>query len=208
MTQSSRTVVEVDNVISVQSDGAILVKSGVHQQLDAREVHDFLKYAATKYINVISSAPPVQPPGGTVLGGTGTVEVPDSSELEYLAGKCLNSKFQRTFQAIHTGVQLCEDESYADLLTAFLLFAACSEPMNDLGTFRVTLSTMSEQLYKFMSERKPLLETDFKTGHYCKTKVVTVQLLCDCFRPWIEGSTSVAIYGKQQKEFNMHLCCK
>ena len=67
VTQSSRTVVEVDNVISVQSDGAILVKSGVHQQLDAREVHDFLKYAATKYINVISSAPPVQPPGGTVF---------------------------------------------------------------------------------------------------------------------------------------------
>ena len=80
--------------------------------------------------------------------------------------------------------------------------------MNDLGTFRVTLSTMSEQLHKFMSERKPSLETDVKTGHYCKTKVVTVQLLCDCFCPWIEGSTSVAIYGKQQKEFNMHLCCK
>ena len=66
VTQSNRTVVEVDNVISVQSDGAILVKSGVHQQLDAREVHDFLKYAATKYINVISSVPPFQPPGGTV----------------------------------------------------------------------------------------------------------------------------------------------
>ena len=67
VTQSSRSLVEVDNVVSVQSDGAILVKSGVHQQLDAREVHNFLKYAATKYINVISSAPPVQPPGGTVF---------------------------------------------------------------------------------------------------------------------------------------------
>lgn len=128
--------------------------------------------------------------------------------MEYLAGRHLNLKLHRTFIARHTGVQFCDNENDADLVTAFLLFAVCSQPKTDLGEVRVILSTMSEQLHSFMTGYKPSLQIEVVSGRFCKTKVVTVQLLCDCFIPWIEGSTSAAIYGTRQKEFNMHLCCK
>ena len=41
---------------------------------------------------------------------------------------------------------------------------------------------------------------------FCKTQVENVPLLCYCLTPWIDGSTSAAIYGKKQKEFNVYNC--
>jgi len=36
----------------------------------------------------------------------------------------------------------------------------------------------------------------------------TVQLYCYCQTPWVDGSTSAAIYGNAQRDYNMHNCSK
>lgn len=43
---------------------------------------------------------------------------------------------------------------------------------------------------------------------FVSTKEDTVDISCLCRTPWIEGTTSKAIYGDKQKLFNMHICCK
>ena len=41
--------------------------------------------------------------------------------------------------------------------------------------------------------------------HY-KSVVEKIQLLCVCLTPWIDGSTSKAIYQEKQKEYNVYVC--
>ena len=41
---------------------------------------------------------------------------------------------------------------------------------------------------------------------YSKTVQDTVQLYCYCKSPWVDGSTSAAIYGNSQRDFNMYNC--
>ena len=41
-----------------------------------------------------------------------------------------------------------------------------------------------------------------------KLKKVMSQFVCICRTPWIEESTSRAVYGDKQNEFNSHICCK
>ena len=50
-----------------QSDGAIPVKIDAHQPLDGNEVLQLMRNAQTKHAACISTAPPVQPQGGTVF---------------------------------------------------------------------------------------------------------------------------------------------
>ena len=48
----------------------------------------------------------------------------------------------------------------------------------------------------------------YARGPFCKTKSEIVKLICICRSPWIEGSTSRAIYGDKQNDFASHVCCK
>ena len=50
-----------------QSDGAIPVKIDAHQPLDGNEALQLMRNAQTKHAACISTAPPVQPQGGTVF---------------------------------------------------------------------------------------------------------------------------------------------
>ena len=43
---------------------------------------------------------------------------------------------------------------------------------------------------------------------FCKTTTDSLLLYCLCRSTWIDGTTSEAIYGKNRKEFNSHICCK
>ena len=45
--------------------------------------------------------------------------------------------------------------------------------------------------------------TAFSNSDFCKTQVDHVQLFCSCHTPWIEETTSFAIYGDKQKEYRV-----
>ena len=60
--------------------------------------------------------------------------------------------------------------------------------------------------YKVKSHSLDLLKPQ---AHFAKqSQTEKVVLYCLCQSPWIEGTTSKAIYGKDQKEFNSHACVK
>ena len=48
--------------------------------------------------------------------------------------------------------------------------------------------------------------TTSSNSDFCRTQVDCVQLYCYCLTPWIEGTTSLAIYGDKQKEYNVYNC--
>ena len=62
----SDTELEVHIPVS-QSDGAIPVKNDAHQSLDGNEALQLMRDAQTKHVAHISTAPPVQPRGGTIF---------------------------------------------------------------------------------------------------------------------------------------------
>ena len=62
----SDTELEVHIPVS-QSDGAIPVKNDAHQPLDGNEALQLMRDAQTKHVARISTAPTVQPRGGTIF---------------------------------------------------------------------------------------------------------------------------------------------
>lgn len=127
-------------------------------------------------------------------------------ELEYHAGTATRSE-QRLVYVDHCGVQLSDD--YPDQLTAVLLIMACAKPDQDLSLIRVDPVAVEEMICSFFYtgtyESVPVQNCDVA---FCKPKMTKVSLLCHCLTPWVDGSTSVAIYGTRQKEFNVHRCSK
>ena len=61
---------------------------------------------------------------------------------------------------------------------------------------------------QFTQNLVPGLTSRTVKGMFCRSKTHDVSLLCICCCPWIEGTTSRAIYGDRQKEFNVHNCVK
>ena len=58
-----------------------------------------------------------------------------------------------------------------------------------------------------VSNKTDVVSFTVANGPYCKTEKMAIDLLCFCYTPWIEGSTSKALYGKKkQKIFNVHCC--
>uniref|UniRef100_A0A1X7UXJ5 SWIM-type domain-containing protein n=1 Tax=Amphimedon queenslandica TaxID=400682 RepID=A0A1X7UXJ5_AMPQE len=131
---------------------------------------------------------------------------PDMMELEYHAGTATRSECRLVYVE-HCGVQLSDE--YPDQLTAALLLMACSYPNDDLSLKHIDPVALRETLCTYIHtgsyERVPVDECDVA---FCKRKVSKVSLLCYCFTPWVDGSTSVALYGIKQKQFNVHNCSK
>ena len=48
--------------------------------------------------------------------------------------------------------------------------------------------------------------TSSSTSDFCKAQVDRVRLYCYCHTPWIEGTTSYAVYGDKQKDYNAYNC--
>ena len=111
---------------------------------------------------------------------------------------------------MHSGVQFCtEIGGYtADILTATLLMIACSKPLVDLSKVRIDVPLATQQIYSISLGKTRSLQFDIATSAFCKGNVVTVALHCICFLPWIDGSTSATIYGKNQKDYNLYQCYK
>ena len=111
-------------------------------------------------------------------------------------------------ETLHVGVQCCEDDGTAEVVAGILLLYICKYPSKDLGKVHVGLDDSPLQLYNVLDENFELLETITTTSTYefCKTQVDHVQLYCYCLTPWIEGTTSYAIYGDKQKDYNVYNC--
>ena len=107
-------------------------------------------------------------------------------------------------KAKHTGVQLSEESE--ELLLAGLLYHVCCYPDVDLSVVRFSEHELKVDVKLFM-EDKASIRFKRETGPFCKSKEEDVMLYCICHKPWIEESTSKAIYGTNQKQFNCHRCC-
>ena len=105
-------------------------------------------------------------------------------------------------ETLHLGVQCCEDDDTAEVVAGILLLYVCKYPSKDLYKVRVGLDDSLLQLYNVLDKNFELLDTVTTTftSEFCKTQVDRVQLYCYCLTPWIEGTTSFAIYGDKQKD--------
>lgn len=114
-----------------------------------------------------------------------------------------------SISAMHSGVQFSDDK--ADEISAMLLLVACTDPSAQLSKVRIDLSNMNAKFHQLMEQEDGSMQVMIETSSedYCKTQIIKVDLYCFCLTPWIEGSTSAAVYGaKVQKEFNVHNCCR
>ena len=111
-------------------------------------------------------------------------------------------------ETLHLGVQCCEDDDTAEVVAGILLLYVCKYPSEDLCKVRVGLDDSLLQLYNVLDNNFELLDTvtTTSTSEFCKSQVDRVQLYCYCLTPWIEGTTSFAIYGDKQKDYNVYNC--
>ena len=96
------------------------------------------------------------------------------------------------------------DHRHADLCTAVLLLVACKFPMQDLEKVRIDTNSSKCDILNFMKAGDVGLKFETAKKGYCKTITNKVTSICICNTPWIEGSTSTAVYGEMQEEFNAH----
>ena len=128
---------------------------------------------------------------------------PDVCELNYHACVSIHHKGEFTsFKAKHIGVQFSEESE--DVLLAGLLYHACGFPDIDLSIVRFSESDLKHDIKLFM-ENASSLRFKREAGPFCKSKEEDIALYCICHMSWIEGSTSKAIYGANQKQFNCHM---
>ena len=112
------------------------------------------------------------------------------------------------FVAKYSGVQI--SDTIQELLLAGLIYFTCKYKDEDLTLLRFeNENTLLDDINHFMNGEDYITSSNAK-GPFCKTKSEVVQLICrpTCRSPWIEGSTSRAIYGEKQKEFASHVCSK
>ena len=124
----------------------------------------------------------------------------------------------QTFIAKHSGVHFSSGGESGvqfssggeeDIILAGLVYHFCTYPQLDVSNVRVNITEFSQQLMAFVTGESTTLTIQYSEIPFCKTVDETVDVHCLCHTPWIEGTTSLAIYGsKKQKNFNMHMCCK
>ena len=109
------------------------------------------------------------------------------------------------FQAVQPGVQFTQCDQ--DVLLAGLLLNACVFPHDELSMKRYDISVLKREILSFLEGEVKSHSLDLlkPQAHFAKQN--QKRLYCIVY-VWIEGTTSKAIYGKDQKEFNSHACVK
>lgn len=136
-----------------------------------------------------------------------TYKLPDTSEFIYHAG--ISSRVRNASNRLKVksvGVQFLEQNQ--DILLAGLLFDACNDPMTDLSLKRYDVLQLQSEIPSFTTGDTYSLPSQTAKAMFRKSRCHDVELLCLCRSPWIEGTTSKAVYGERQKEFNVHSCIK
>ena len=111
----------------------------------------------------------------------------------------------REFIAKHSGVQL--SENIEDILLGRLLFA-CVCCSSDLSHLRFDCKLLMQDIQAFMNDERTTITFECVNKPFCKTTHDKVHLYCLCRTHWIEGTTSKAIHGENQKGFDSHICVK
>lgn len=144
-----------------------------------------------------------------ILQIVSTYSTPDTAELNFHAGVMLRRQLLfQTFFVRHSGVQFTHHGG-EDLILAGLVFHLCSYPGLDAANVQVNLKAFSEQLVSFVKGESSELTVQYAEIPFCSTDIEMVDVHCLCRSQWIEGATSLAVYGRtEQKSFNMHICCK
>ena len=111
---------------------------------------------------------------------------------------------------IHVGVQSSKENAKAEIITAVLLLHICKQPDTDLGKLRIDLVKGLPQLFSVLQQDDTGTVngiSQVKKDYRGKAEEM-VQLFCYCQTPWVDGSTSAALYGNSQRDFNMYNCSK
>lgn len=141
-----------------------------------------------------------------------TYEHPDRDEINYHAGTGVrhvkSALMQRSFKAIHLGVQFHQANHEADLLLAVFIQHMCTRRNVDISTVRCDTSIVKQEIGDFMTDKIDSFTVTYADGPFSSEVEDEVALMCICRSPWIEGSTFVVIYGEKQKLFNSHICFK
>ena len=118
---------------------------------------------------------------------------------------------QRCFESFVVecvGVQFSDAEQEAQALLAAIVFEACNNSNSCLPTIRCDKSIIPQLIDFCKGKLSHLTLNQSGKKPYCHATNKTVVLHCLCC-PWIEGTTSKAVYGeKLQKSFDMHVCIK
>ncbi|XP_065887174.1 uncharacterized protein [Dysidea avara] len=134
---------------------------------------------------------------------------PDYAELNYHAGTATRSNIG-VVNTIHVGVQSSKQNAKAEIITAVLLLHICKQPDTDLGKLRIDLVKGLPQLFSVLQQDDTGTVngiSQVKKDYRGKAEEM-VQLFCYCQTPWVDGSTSAALYGNSQRDFNMYNCSK
>ena len=132
-------------------------------------------------------------------------------ELNYHVGIATRTLAQSAL-ALHTSIQ-CFSTDYADVITAVLLIIACMDEHQDLAKIDLNNEAAIRFLQNFLSLKEFDLNNEIfdlcakLEDCYQQPEIHEIKLYCFCLTPWIDGSTSVAIYNKQQKEYKAYQCC-
>ena len=74
-----------------------------------------------------------------------------------------------------------------------------------LDGIRLDSDIVRDEIVNFVSENcKEGISCEYDDDSFCETQTRSVVLHCLCRSPWVDGSTSLALFGKNQKKFNMH----
>ena len=133
---------------------------------------------------------------------------PDRMELNYHAGIATRTLVQSAL-VFHASIQ-CFNTDYADVITAVLLIGVCMDEHLDLSKVKLNNEDAIRWLHNFLSLKEVKLNDkmfDLCTKSEEKPEMDEVQLHCFCLTPWIDGSTSKAIYNTQQKDYKAYQCC-
>ena len=133
---------------------------------------------------------------------------PDTAELNYHAGTATCSLAQ-CVTTFHAGVEFVDDHE-TDVVTAILLIISCLIPTQDLSKICIDHGIASKLLLDFLNDINidQHLTKQISLKQFSKPRTETVKLYCFCLTPWIDGSTSAAMYENEQKEFNAYHCSK
>ena len=137
---------------------------------------------------------------------------PDTAELNYHASTACRT-LSHSLITLHTGVQFVNSE-YADVISAVLLLITCIDHSLDLARINADYEVASQCLISFISlddtniNKSILKDISIAPAEFAKSRVFNVKLYCFCLTAWIDGSTSLAIYEQQQKEYKAFECSK
>ena len=133
---------------------------------------------------------------------------PDIVELNYHAGTACRTVAQSVVTE-HVGVRFYDPE-IADAITAVFLISVCLD--RGLNLAKVNLDTQATlqylQHFLSMTTANNTLHVSTEPKEFSSSRVDKVDLYCFCLTAWIDGSTSQAIYGKLQKQYNAYQCSK